>query len=587
MSIESERERLSQAKTLEWLRRDLKLTDMVPVYLIGENSSDSIYSVLVPCGRISDALSDSYWDFTPEDSVPFVDAVYEGGNKRAKYFRHGMIYGIEPLVIDRNFSGLRNGYMEICEEFRLFHNLYHDSKKNEYIKFDDAGDEDTVIVVESNCIRIRLKELRQFLAIKEMYLSIQFDRVEHSTHSLKDLGLKESGSNHREGLIGWSLVYGGGNRAFSRVVGKRLVEPLPKSESGFREFAVESEQRFVDFVIGIDDGGGEITYSCNPDSLANFFGANPEAPNYLTPVHFRKEVLDKYYQKPGKYTVGDSLLCCGDLWFLDIDNHHGDKVCVWLGRIGDNLPYKEQLHWRAHNVAPEGGISETYFQRQFQQRPMDTDQADLLFKRRYHELRKACKDHLGWQLLQPLRRDDEHHFQSLRIPATDEQRDFDELVLSLTKILIDSLHVRRLNSLLSEELKEGLEKGSIAPFEAVLASRNVEGAAKHIAFLRNLQNLRSSSSAHRKGRKYKKIAKQFNIEGQNLRDVFAGILWQALDFLSFLVTLVRSGSVDNAEENKIEEGYAILRGIVGFVDSGATDGSVNHDDLIYELRSKS
>ncbi len=142
---------------------------------------------------------------------------------------------------------------------------------------------------------------------------------------------------------------------------------------------------------------------------------------------------------------------------------------------------------------------------------MDTDQPDLLSKRRYHDLRHFCNDHLGWQLLHPLRRKDEHHFQSLRIPATDEQRDFDELVLSFTKILLDSLHVKRLNSLLSEEQKEGLGEGSIARLEAVLASRNAEGADEHIAFLRNLYALRSSSSAHRKGSKYRKIAEQFNI----------------------------------------------------------------------------
>lgn len=586
MSISSDRAKLSQKKQLEQLRSELRATDMVPVYLKGENGSDGIYSVLVPSARISDALSDPYWDFNSEDSVPFVGEVYEGGNKRAKYFRHGMIYGIEPLVINRDFSGLRNGYMEVCEEFRLFHKLYHDSRKNEYIKFDDAGDEDTVIVVEPNCIQIRLKELRQFLAIKEMYLSIQFGRVEHSEHSLKELGLKESGSDHREGIMCWRLVYGGRSRAFSRIVGKRLIEPFPKSKSGFREFADESEQRHLGFIIGIDDKGDEIVHSCNPDSLANFFGANPEAPNYLTPVHFRKQVLDKYYQKPSKYIVGDSLLCCGDLWALDIDNHHGDRVCVWLGRIGDNLPYKEQLHWRTYNVVPAGGISEIYFQRQFQQRPMNTDQPDLLFKIGYHNLREASQDQLGWQILHPLHSDDEHHFQALRIPATDEQQDFDNLVLSLTKILIDSLHVERLNSLLSEEQKEGAGEGSIARLEAVLASRNIEDAAEHIAFLRKLQRLRSSSSAHRKGSKYKKIAKEFDIEGQNLRDIFAGILWQALDFLNFLIFLVRSGRVDNVDENKIDEGYAILRGIVGFVDSGATDGSVNHDDLIYELRTK-
>ena len=586
MGIDSDRARLSQKKTLEQLRCELRATDMVPVYLKGENGSDGIYSVLVPCARIDEALSQPYWDFTPEDSVPFVDVMYEGGEKRAEYLRYGIRNGIEPLVVDRNFSGLRNGYMEVCEEFRLFHNLYHDRQKNEYIKFDDAGDEDTVIVVEPNCIQIRLQEIRQFLAIKEMYLSIQFGRVEHSTHSLKDLGLKESGSNHRDDLICWRLVYGGGRRAFSRILGKRLVAPLPKSMSGFREFAGESGQKYVEFVIGIDEDGGENTYTCNPDVLANYFGANSDAPNYLTPVHFRKQVLDKYYQQPSKYSVGDSFVSCGDLWTLDIDNHHGDRVCVWLGRVGESLPFQEQLHWRTYNVAPVGSISEVYFQRQFQQRPMNTDQPDLLFKRRYRELREASQNHLGWQILQPLHPDDEHHFQALRNPATDEQQDFDNLVLSLTKILIDSLHVKRLNSLLSDEHKEGLGQGGIAHLEAVLASRNIEGAAEHIAFLRNLQSLRSSSSAHRKGSKYKKIAKQFGIESQNLRDVFAGILWQALNFLKFLVVLVEGGRVANVEENKIEEGYAILSEMIGFVDSGATDGSINHDDLIYELRSK-
>ena len=40
------------------------------------------------------------------------------------------------------------------------------------------------------------------------------------------------------------------------------------------------------------------------------------------------------------------------------------------------------------------------------------------------------------------------------------------------------------------------------------------------------------------------------------------------------------------DSDSIGEGYAILDELVGFVESDSTDGSVNHDDLIYELRSK-
>ena len=130
MRISSDRARLSQKKTLEELRRELKPTDMVTVYLKGENGSDGIYGVLVPCARVDEELSQPYWDFTPEDSVPFVDVRYEDGEKTIEYLRYGRINGVEPLVIARNFSGLRKGYMEVCEEFRLFHNLYHDSNLN-------------------------------------------------------------------------------------------------------------------------------------------------------------------------------------------------------------------------------------------------------------------------------------------------------------------------------------------------------------------------------------------------------------------------------------------------------------------------
>ena len=196
---------------------------------------------------------------------------------------------------------MRADYKEICEEFRLFHRLYHDRKQDQYIKIDDDGNAHRVVVVEPNRIQIRLQEIRQFLAIKEMYLSIQFDCREHSEHSLEELGLKDGGDNQRKDLMCWGHHYGdsggiGSHRAFSRLLGKRLIAPLPKSKSGFWGFAEEPQKKYIEFIIDVDKNGDEISYTSNPDALANNFGANPHAPNYLTPVHFRKQVLDKYYQ---------------------------------------------------------------------------------------------------------------------------------------------------------------------------------------------------------------------------------------------------------------------------------------------------
>lgn len=50
----------------------------------------------------------------------------------------------------------------------------------------------------------------------------------------------------------------------------------------------------------------------------------------------------------------------------------------------------------------------------------------------------------------------------------------------------------------------------------------------------------------------------------------------------------RSGQIDPEiiKRNSIKEGYAILDEMVGFCKSDQTDGSINHDEVIYELRSK-
>jgi hypothetical protein len=174
--------------------------------------------------------------------MPGAVMYHKGREKRVEYLRYGGDDGIEPLVIDRTFYGMREDYKEICEEFRLFHRLYHDRKQDQYIKIDDDGNEHLVAIVEPNCVQIRLKEIRQFLAIKEMYLSIQFDCREYSNHSLEELGLKEGGGDQREGLMYWGHHYGdlrstSRHRAFSRLLGKRLIAPVPQSKSGFWGFA--------------------------------------------------------------------------------------------------------------------------------------------------------------------------------------------------------------------------------------------------------------------------------------------------------------------------------------------------------------
>ena len=200
-------------------------------------------------------------------------------NRLTKYFRFGNDAGIESLVTRRDFYGVREDYFELNEEFRLFHNLYHDRIENRYIKIDDEGEETVVAVIENerNRVRVRLQELRQFLAIKEMHLSLQFDHRVYSELTLSELGLTEGESEQREGSCCWKLSFGDldfpdvSHRTVSILHGKRVIEPVPKSKSGFPGFDDEPEKRFVDFIIGLDDNGEEAGTHVRPDATGKLF----------------------------------------------------------------------------------------------------------------------------------------------------------------------------------------------------------------------------------------------------------------------------------------------------------------------------
>ena len=605
MSIDLDRKGPSLAQRLEYMKRDLKSTEMIPVYW--NKKEFGIYCALIPSHQVERVLAKSSWDLLLGHGVPSVE-YYKGGENQVEYLRYGDDNGIEPLVINHYFNesqtnyGKRKNYSEISEEFRFFHRLYHDRETNEYIKIDDEGNEYLVAVVEPDCIQIRLKEIRQFLAVRQMYLSIQFSFQGDLKYSPEELGVSEDervGEGEtkpireitRDGYIYWWHWQHRGYNNIRMLEGKRLIKPLLKSKSSFLGFAEKPE--YVEFIIDVDENGDEITHTCDPTELRRH-DSNPDAPSDLTPVHFRKQVLDKYYRESSKYLVEDSRVSCS-WWAVRIDNHHEDKVIVWLKDLS-SLPYKEQQHWQNHNILPEGGLSVTFFERYVEGSFTATsDRPEHLFKHRHDHLQKDSEKYLGWQLLRPLDPRDEHHLKRLRVPSTNEQSDFDDLVLSLTKILIDSLNQKELKKLISLEQEQNLTpdqkeslKGSIGCLKIALNSCGVKDAAEHITFLQKLQDLRSTGTAHLKGRKYQKIANYFDIESKGLRAVFAGILSKALDVLDYFIFLVRSRQINPEiiEQNNREKGYAILDEMVGFADFDSTDGSVNHDEVIYELDSK-
>ena len=495
--------------------------EWITVYSSGDSVDGiAIYSALIKNTLVKRALKHPSWDIRVGDGGPGLESSFREGKEKTRYVRSSD-RGVEPLVLNRHFHDIRSGYWEIAEDFRLYFNLYDDKSGRRLLRIDDNGDEHEAVLLKKDEIKIKTLLIRQYLTVRKMELAIFFDCHLFSSRTLEELGMEahsieEKGTDfiYSVGAHRWMGFSDDTKKSHGRILGKKLVSSDPSFKPDV--FGREKKQ-YMDFIVGADDNGKEMSYTCNEDELSNYFGANPNAPRYLTPVCFRKEVLNKYYAQPDKYTVSDGSVSCGALWSLYIDNNHPEAIMVFLGDLG-RLSYMEQMYWRGFNL-PSGKMSNVAFRRSILGQFTAPQTADLYFKQKFLAFNEAWEKKFGWELFRPLTGNDEYAFKILRVPLTNDQREFDEQIATLTKVFIDSLNEKELaKGIANKENAKGLDK-----LEAWLKSQHFRRDPM-MQFLRKLQALRSASTAHRKGENYEKLKPFFEMDKKETIEVLEDIL---------------------------------------------------------------
>jgi hypothetical protein len=494
----------------EWVCVDLqveRLTDHL-----------GVRSMLIPVVTAKRALRTPNWGlYSPQNLAPGCIKYPDG---RVAFHRFGNDQGFEPLVHHREFNGIRPASRELSEDFRLFHNLFFDVKNSRYTKVLEDGEEVEIVRISPDEIFIRAIELKQFLAIRGMKLAVLFDLRRRYDRPLA----KKFEGKTEETLKSEVFIFHGtlanaqfNGDAVARVLGKKLAAGYAKKDSDYWPYSEDRRlsRKYPEFIIDVDDRGREVLLPCDP-----------HGGHYLTPVYFKAEVLNRYYDNPSKYAVRDGHLSCGSLWEVQIDNDNPDYVIVFLGDIGRDIPGREHGYWKSFNIPPTGPMSETAFRRSFMAEFANPRRKDLLFKHEYSEFSKAWSRKHGWELFRPLSAADSHCFKSLRIPGTDQQNEFDSQIMYLAKLIVDSLNEAEIG----KRIPSVPDQKGIAKLEVFLKAR-LSDPALHIEFLRDLQSLRSTGSAHLKSATYEKIARKLGLYERDPRRVFEELLDKAIGML--------------------------------------------------------
>mgnify|MGYP001346131810 CR=1 FL=1 len=484
-----------------------------------------IWSALLNKKSFARAMMQDGWDLLRDDGKPGFSQSGRSGRILTKYHRYTSLHGERPLVWFRHFYGAFPSYAELDEEFRLYHDLAEDKSRGLLFSFDKSGRELEVAKYNKDQVIVKTKYLKQFQAGTGLHVAIYFDSTRYSKIPFKDIPDSDLELSKNEPYLRWTRnVFNIDDKkeffSISRLLGKVIIPPESKHNSGiwpYDEISIESD---VAFIAGYDSKGNEKVLTSNPNKL--------DVSQYLIPVFFRKEVLSKYYNEPERYKVNDGSLSCLGLWYCKIDNNLSDKVSVYLGDLGRDLPYEERLHWRQFNLPPDGPISLTNFKRSFLAQWTSAEAPDLLFRQEYTRMNIDWEEKYGWPLFLKPTPHDEYILNVIRIPLTNSQAELDSLIIGLTKLIVDSLNEETLSSLAGPF--ESDTKG-ITKLKEYLTQKKFQHTDAAIQFLRNLQLLRSTGSAHRKGTNYQKTIKKLGLDSTDGEETIRLLLGSALSFL--------------------------------------------------------
>ena len=513
-----------------------------------DHSNGGRYAYFAQPNQCEKIISHDEWDLRCDEGLPGFVVNRQNGEDILTYRRNNKAPEFEPLIIVQDFHGVEPNSLLLSEEFRLLMNLWQDPESGDFYMISDDDSKELTVRFTAEKVEIRTSILCCYQAARQLALVLVTDSVVYTqfrvpAESLQNLSFikKTKDSLNRVSL---SVVNDKtpGNGSCSRVLIKRILPPPPQEECGIGPFE-NKQKKYLEFIIGEDKYGHPIEYTCDPDKLANYFGKNPDAPHYLTPVFFKKDVLQRYYDDSKLYSVSDGYLACARKWRVQIDNNNLNVVSVFLGDIGRYIPSGHQQHWLSYNVPPIYSMSESGIRRSFLGQFVESDNPEHQFKHKYSELQKVWEQAWGWRLHREPAKQDAGAIKRLRVPLNEIEAEFKQQLLNLALVLVDLLNEKSIVKQCPEAKNE--KGGGISKLECFLKHYSYPHVERDISVLRTVQSMRSRIAAHASGSNGQKYLDE-QLNGKTTQEYFVLLLEKVVTMLDSLIAF----AVDKAEQSK-------------------------------------
>jgi hypothetical protein len=507
-----------------------------------------VHAVMVPQGDFKndkrgllswDINASSSWTIsTTNDAPPEVEVVPPLARTRGACYKNA-----EQLVFLRHFEGRLGGegYFEILQKFLQISELHFIPERNAYCRLDERGDiEDSIRMVhapksgktpEFSFVTCRSEILARYAALTDAAIIRTFDFTRYRPSKFGGYGDGERKEVMDEPLM-YHIHIKPGESSYLR--GVQIVKPKMTKEQAVRHLRQGSldEKKFASFIAVDWRHRKVVEISCEPGKTANYF-MESDLPYELSPAFFRPEVLAKYKADSEKYKVTERTISCRGTWYLDsIDTNEQGQVHAYICDLRD-LPYEEQLHWKAHNEPPKGGISKRAFVNDFQGDWCNEYNPLLCVKQ---TLRHWHENGVPWWTLRS-----KNLFDKVNYPVTSSADEWMNELLNLDQLVVEGFEgkwARKQAEALGR--KPDKQLGSLKLIEECLIGFGLdpEEASRAMSGLQEVHSLRSKLKGHASGD-----------EAQAIRQ---GIIRNHRNFKAHFLNL--SGRIDEALSG-IEESF--------------------------------
>lgn len=479
------------------------------------DTSNSIISVISKNNNFEKLFKCSDWYINEKFGCPEIWTE----KKKIKYnpnyecVDNGITYS--PFVIHRYwYTKYAKEKYELIQDFNLFYNLYYDETLNHFVAFKDSGEPITVIKFSENDndykIEIATNFLKNYLAFKNSTLLRFHTRKLSDTNPIEDTSIIDKDEIIKEdkcifNISAYNDIAVGEYKSYFLLCGKDIIQPFDNKKN-----LLSDEKKYQSFITNVNDEGVTIEHSCEDI----FHGQIINGVKYTTPIFFNRYVLKHYYDNPKKYTITSELLSCGKYWYITIDENPSGLIQVYLGDLG-TIPYSEQTHWKYHNVKPEGGISQSRHEQDVEAQFVDSKEPMSCFYKSFTELQDCFYQKYEFKLFRTLTGDDQHINNTLRIPLNNEINEFEQQILYLAKFLNETINKVKICEHIPKLDKS---KESIKTLKLFLDHEKINSDICNILF--KIQNIRSSSVVHAKGKKYGKNMTKYELDNGRYQDFF-------------------------------------------------------------------